>query len=596
MEIRQLQSLRILSNKDNIAKINFLPYSSGMKNLISIILSLFLSIQLFSQIGSTIPKDRKVEWQYAGYMHNDVEIPTEYDYTVTVKGYNNTAIEKALSDAVEHNRRNPEHLTRIYFPPGIYNITKSIELNSTHNNIVLAGAKAGSDPETCTILKFDGKIPYKDYPVIQLKGSASNKTYSIVKYDSGNKKIYLNIPANEIASGDFVEIEIPNGEWQDTYNDKVNNWNRVPKFYVGQIVKVISSSNHKKELALKDEIGLIYSFAVQNNPRLTATVRMISNRVDNIGIESFTIESGEKYTSDEPCGKRTAHINMEYATNCWVKLIGSINPGTNHVHISKSAFIEVRDSYFRGAHYHGGCGNAYGVMLWKHPTYCLIENNVFRDLRHSILLQLGANHNVIGYNYSREQHDLLNLSKEDISLHGHFAYANLFEGNYVDRMGIDLYWGKSGPYNTFFRNYSKDRILKMEWERNVYDPDTRKIHHKIIGDNRFNILGNEAKVYTTVNNRTDVVQKEAPSDALDIYGFNDYSGNKIFSHSLYTNDSYTQKYLPDISYYYKEKPGFLKGFSWPPIGPPAELGGELTDQNIPARKEFCSWPGSVCDE
>jgi hypothetical protein len=529
-------------------------------------------------------------------MHNNVEIPTEYDFTVTIKGYNNTAIEKALNEAVEHNRRNPKHLTKVYFPSGIYNITKTIELNSSHNNIVLAGAKAGSDPETCTIIKFDSKVPHKDYPIIQLKGSALNKTYNIVRYDSRNKKIYLNSPTNEINPGDFIEIEIPEGEWHDEFNDKANNWNRVPKSYVGQIAEVSSVSGNRKELIMEDDIGLTYSFAANNNPRLMATIRKISNRPNNIGIESLAIESGNTYSSDEPCGKRTAHINMEYATNCWVKLVGSINAGTNHIHISKSAFIEIRDSYFRGAQYHGGCGNAYGVMLWKHPTYCLIENNIFRDLRHSILLQLGANHNVIGYNYSREQHDLLNLSKEDISLHGHFAYANLFEGNYVDRMGIDLYWGKSGPYNTFFRNYSKDKILKMEWERNVYDPDTRKIHHTIIGDNRFNVLGNEAKVYTTQNNRTNVAQREIPLEVLDIYGFNNYPANNSFSHSSYTEYSYFQKYLPDISYYYEEKPGFLNGFSWPPIGPSTQLGGELTDQNIPARKEFCSWPGSDCDE
>ena len=45
----------------------------------------------------------------------------------------------------------------------------------------------------------------------------------------------------------------------------------------------------------------------------------------------------------------------------------------------------------------------------------------------------------------------------------------------------------------------------------------------------------------------------------------------------------------------EEKPGFLKGISWPPIGPPAELGGEFTNQNIPARKRFCSWEGSDCE-
>lgn len=551
--------------------------------------------EFYCQIGKTIPEERRVDWQYAGYMHNEITIPTDYDFEVTVEGYDNLAIEKALNKATQHNKQFPDHLTKVYLPPGVYDIKKTIELNSTYNNIVLVGSKAGSDPKTCTILYFDSKIRKKDYPIIQIKGKASSNSYNILKYESDLKKIFLNTSAPGIDRADYIEITIPNGNWHDDYNDKVNNWNSVPKDYVGQIVKVIDVNNEKTELILEDKIDLTYGFATNNKQKLIPVIRKIKDRPNNIGIQSLTIESGNTYTSREPCGKRTLHINFEYTTNCWVKLVGSLNPGTNHIHISKSAAIEIRDSYFRGAQYHGGCGNAYGVMLWKHATNCLIENNIFRDLRHSVMLQLGANRNVIGYNYSREQHDLLNLKKEDLSIHGHFAYANLFEGNYVDRVGIDLYWGKSGPYNTFFRNFSKDRTIKIEWERNVYDPDTKEVHHKIIGDNRFNILGNEAIVYTTVNNKTNVRQKAVPLETLDIYGIKNYTSNNILSQSLYSEHSYQQAYLPDISYYYKEKPEFLKGFTWPPIGPPIEMGGELTDQNIPAKKRFCSWKGSDCD-
>jgi hypothetical protein len=548
---------------------------------------------IYCQIGTTIPEGRRIDWQYAGYMHNEIPIPTDYDFEVTVKGYDNLAIEKALYNAVEHNRSNPDHLTKVYFPPGIYNITKTIDLDHSHSNIVLKGAKAGSDPKTCTILKFDRPIPRKDYPLIQIKGTVSSNSYNIEKYESDLKKIFLNEIAPGIEKNDYVEITIPSGDWDDDYNDKVNNWNSVPKDYVGQIVKVIDINNNKTELILEDNIDLLYGFTRHNKRELIPVIRRIKDRPNNIGIQSLTIETGNTYSSSKPCGKRTLHINIEYAANCWVKLVGSLNPGTNHIHISKSAAIEIRDSYFRGAQYHGGCGNAYGVMLWKHATNCLIENNIFRDLRHSVMVQLGANRNVIGYNYSLEQHDLLNLKKEDLSIHGHFAYANLFEGNYVDRMGIDLYWGKSGPYNTFFRNFSKDKMIKMEWERNVYDPKTKEIHHKIIGDNRFNILGNVAKIYTTINNRTNVTQIEPPPELLDIYGFYNEFNPLSISQSDWNQD--LKVYLPDISYYYQDKPKFLKDFSWPPIGPPLEIEGNSTDQNIPARKRFCSWNGSDCD-
>ncbi|MFN8167094.1 MAG: T9SS type A sorting domain-containing protein [Bacteroidia bacterium] len=37
-------------------------------------------------------------------------------------------------------------------------------------------------------------------------------------------------------------------------------------------------------------------------------------------------------------------------------------------------------------------------------------------------------------------------------MHGHYSYANLFEGNIVQNIQIDQTWGPSGPFNTFFRN------------------------------------------------------------------------------------------------------------------------------------------------
>jgi len=200
---------------------------------------IFFTIQLYSQIGSTIPVERRVDWQHAGYMHNETPIPTEYDYNVKVNGYDNNGIERALQSAVEHNKQYPNHLTKVYFPPGIYNLTRTIELNFTHNNIVLVGAKAGSDPKTSTILKFDSPIPRKDYPLIQIRGKVSSHKYNIVKYESDLKKIFLNKSAPGIEKGDYIEITVPNGKWNDSYNDKVNNWNSVPKDYVGQIVKVI---------------------------------------------------------------------------------------------------------------------------------------------------------------------------------------------------------------------------------------------------------------------------------------------------------------------------------------------------------------------
>ena len=77
-----------------------------------------------------------------------------------------------------------------------------------------------------------------------------------------------------------------------------------------------------------------------------------------------------------------------------------------------------------------------------------------KHLRHSFSFQAGANGNVNAYNYSLDPNrsEFPSDFGADISMHGHFAYSNLFEGNIVQNIQIDQTWGPSGPLNTFFRN------------------------------------------------------------------------------------------------------------------------------------------------
>ena len=68
--------------------------------------------------------------------------------------------------------------------------------------------------------------------------------------------------------------------------------------------------------------------------------------------------------------------------------------------------------------------------------------------------QTGVNGNVIAYNYSIEPNrsEFPAEASADISLHGHYPFSNLFEGNIVQNIQIDLTHGPNGPFNTFFRN------------------------------------------------------------------------------------------------------------------------------------------------
>src|SRR5690606_35679977 len=107
---------------------------------------------------------------------------------------------------------------------------------------------------------------------------------------------------------------------------------------------------------------------------------------------------------------------------------------------------------------YGSGGKAYGVCLQFGTGDCIVENNYFNHLRHSILMQAGVNGNAIGYNYSVDPYwtdvSLPANSAGDIVFHGNYPYMNLVEGNNCQHIVIDDSHGKNGPYNTLLRNRS----------------------------------------------------------------------------------------------------------------------------------------------
>jgi len=75
------------------------------------------------------------------------------------------------------------------------------------------------------------------------------------------------------------------------------------------------------------------------------------------------------------------------------------------------------------------------------------------------LVQHGANGNVFAYNFSFNAKSYagefigpIYYKNTDISLHGHYPFSNLFEGNIAQYIYSDHSHGANGPYNTFLRN------------------------------------------------------------------------------------------------------------------------------------------------
>ncbi len=157
---------------------------------------------------------------------------------------------------------------------------------------------------------------------------------------------------------------------------------------------------------------------------------------------------------DDTAPQQSSNILMKHAVNSWVKGIESENCTFAHVEVEFSANIYVAQSYFHHGFSYGGNGRAYGVVFQLAASACLVENNIFEHLRHSVLLQAGCNGNVVAYNYSFDPYwsSTPNNSAGDMVLHGNYAYANLFEQNICQNIVIDNSHGPNGPHNTFFRN------------------------------------------------------------------------------------------------------------------------------------------------
>lgn len=256
--------------------------------------------------------------------------------------------------------------------------------------------------------------------------------------------------------------------------------------------------------------------------------------VTGVGFEDFFIEKLQS-GGDTLVFKNTAY--------CWVRGIESYHTRNSHIADNTTLGNEYRDSYFHHSFSYGGGGSGYGVEFSFHCTDGLCENNVFNMLRHAMMVQVGSVGCVFGYNYSLNpvQGDgETNLNQgwvpPDISLHGHWAQMNLFEGNVVQEIGISDYWGPVGPGNTFLRN----RVAG----------DTAHGHGIRLMDHSHgqNVVGNVAPWWNDDGTSTNTLRHGE-----------DVNGTMVWDAGI------TNRVIP-ISYYLEDKPAFFGNLPWPITG------------------------------
>ncbi len=500
------------------------------------------SIVTFSQI---LPSDR---FKFIENIGLETQRPIYYDKVVDVckPPYNLTPdpngdfqSNSSKLNQIIQDLRSVSGWKCIYFSQvGTYRFGNQILLTIADTNLVFKGINSGQ-----VILHF--KIGNHASHIFDIKGYPGQAT-------AINETLYKGM--NSIISG--FPIGINNGDWVEIYNEWSTNMNLGSWAKIGQITKIKSS----EEKTLRDEFTITYLNTYANKIRKIQPIY-------NIGFEDFTIrrDGDDGYSTDGA----SSNFNFEYAVNCWIFGVESWGTRGWHVGIGKSSNIYIHGNFFHHSNsYAGGCG--YGVSVFSRSSNCLIENNIFNYLRHSILVQASANRNVFSYNYSYDRESIYHA---DISIHGTYPNTNLFEENFVEYIHADYTTGsdgkyENGPYNTFFRN---------KVERN--------------GDYG-NIIINAAEYTNILGNQCGYLNYDSRSNFMfDAYGYTTPEPVLGYSHNFVNHNRYIENtlFIKDYSYFYAQRPTWLpSNFTWPTIGPRVNSGASFSTNTIPAkvRKEI----------
>lgn len=489
-----------------------------------------LVIPLFSVCQQVLPTYQTSNW--SDLKNLDIPVLTDsvqiniMDYGGDSTGVlkNNIALSKALGYLKTTNKTGI-----VYFPTGSFLFTITVNLPS---NTILKGAGA---PATTLRFMMGGKGN-----LITANGVFNSTiSYIIAGGIKNSYKLRISNPSS-FNTGDMVKLI-------ETDTDLMySSW---AYQNVGQIMQIKSIVGDSIEFYS----ALRLNYPASRNPYLVKI-----NTIDNVGISCLKLIRGDNVTD----GNQYSNIYFETTSNCWINGVQSDSTFFAHVVLSNSYHTVIKGSYFANSYNYGGDGRGYGIACQASSSENLIENNIFRRLRHAMLLQAGANGNVFAYNYSRETFWVQPPAPSDVSgdivIHGNYPFSNLFEGNIVQNLEMDNSHANNGPYNLFFRNRAENVGVYM---------------NSGAGDSSA-YIGNE--VTTTV--------AQASMYGGGLYGQYTLTGNGNFTFGnniLGVNKPSGTNNLPDVSYYLTNKPSFFT-MPWPSIGYPIAI----NSGTIPAKARF----------
>lgn len=439
----------------------------------NLVIYIIIGLTFIESRAQVLPNERGVDWSIAGL--RDTTTLGFNLYNASNEGFSNSGL--TPNDIVLSNfLSNHTEPLILFFPAGNYLFNESITMRS---NLVIRGE--GAD---VTIFSFNqGGSGHSIKFIGSSFGTPVNLANSAIK-DENTIDV---VDVLGFTSGDWIHLS------QDDTDLVTSSWGIGT---VGQIMKIHSIQNNV--LQMESEFRMNYD--LNRNPNIRTF-----NPIKNAGIECIRFDR-----SDNTAPEQASIFFFNRAVNCWVKGVESVMTTFSHFEGRYCSNLSVSNSYFHDAFEYGGGGRAYGVMLHFSTNECLVYHNTFEHLRHSMIVQAGANGNVFAYNRSIDPYWDAGIffpsnSAGDMVLHGNYPFANLFEQNDGQNIVIDNSHGANGPNNTFFRNRAS--LYGIFFSDNT-SPDQNFIGNEIPNMSapynlvNYNILGSGHFIYGNNNKGT----------------------------------------------------------------------------------------------
>lgn len=452
---------------------------------------------------------------------------TTIDVTTQGLPANNTNIDAAAQ--VSSIINNTSGRRRLYFPTGVYSFKTSLSVNNK-SDLWFDG-----DGTSNTTFRIDA--PGSANAGIGFYGGTSGGPIFVTGSPAAGDNVITVADASSLNVGDLIQLYADNAPL-------VQGGLAFVTHIYGQMCTIAGKNGNTLTLDMK----VLLDYPASYTPLVQRY-----NQIRNIKVSNLLISR-----MNQPTNQDVSNLEFFDAYNCCVVGVESNFSQRHHIYFQNAKDCVLESNYVHDCWVHttGGYGYGYGLVG---STGCRISNNKSTRLRHHIILQIGANYNVVSYNSIEICYDY-----NDMALHAAYAYMNLFEGNMVtesyadtSKDGSTTVEPSTGPGNTWFRNYATGQVGSIQ------SATTRQ---NVIGNDLGTIDSSGSDHYIGANNVTGADNPYGTPWPGGTVNWGVFPTNAVFPASLYLTN----------------RPSFFDDSTpWPVFGPGVPNWG--VTNAIPAR-------------